>query len=44
MCNGITQYVTKEQQSQLIKEAQSSALGGHKGVTKNCNRICSNYY
>ena len=39
VCNGITQYPTKEQRSQLIKEAHSSALGGHKGVTKTYNRI-----
>ena len=34
VCNGITQYPTKEQKSQLIEEAHSSALGGHEGVTK----------
>ena len=39
VCNGITQYPTKEQRSQLIEEAHSSALGGHKGVTKTYNRI-----
>ena len=37
VCNGITQYLTKEQRSQLIEEAHSSALGGHKGVTKTYN-------
>ena len=37
--NCITQYPTKEQRSQLIEEAHSSALGGHKGVTKTYNRI-----
>ena len=31
VCNGITHYPTKEQRSQLIQEAHSSALGGHKG-------------
>ena len=35
VCNGITQYPTKEQRSQLIEEAHSSALGGHKGT---CSR------
>ena len=39
VCNGITQYLTKEQRSQLIEEAHSSALGGHKGVTKTYNWI-----
>ena len=34
VCNGITQYPTKEQRTHLIEEANSSALGGHKGVTK----------
>ena len=29
ICNGITQYPTKEQRSQLIEEAHSSALRGH---------------
>ena len=37
--NGITQYQTKEQRSQLIEQAHSSAIGGHKGVTKTYNRI-----
>ena len=37
--NGITKYSTKEQRSQLIEEAHSSALGGHEGVTKTYNRI-----
>ena len=44
ICNGITQYSTKEQKSQLIEEAHSSALGGHKGVTKTCNRIRQNFF
>ena len=39
VCNGITQYPTKEQQTHLIEEAHSSALGGHKGVTKTYSRI-----
>ena len=39
ICSGITQYPTNEQRSQLIEEAHSSALGGHKGVTKTYNRI-----
>ena len=30
----MTQYPTKEQRTHLIEEAHSSALGGHKGVTK----------
>ena len=34
ICIGITQYPTKEQRSQLIEEAHSSAIGGHIGVTK----------
>ena len=44
VCNGITQYPTKEQRSQLIVEAHSSALGGHKGVTKTYNRIRENFF
>ena len=34
VCNGITQYPTKEQRTHLIEEAHSSASGGHKGVSK----------
>ena len=32
--NRITRYPTKEQRAHLIEEAHSSALGGHKSVTK----------
>ena len=38
VCNGITQYPTKEQKTHLNEEAHSSALGGHKGVTKTYSR------
>ena len=38
VCNGILQYPTKEQRTHLIEEAHSSALGGHKGVTKTYSR------
>ena len=31
--------ISEKQRSQLIEEAHSSALGGHKGVTKSYNRI-----
>ena len=44
ICNEITQYPTKDQSSQLIEEAHSSALGGHKGVTKTYNRICQKFF
>ena len=39
VCNGMTQYPTKEQRNHLIEVAHSSALGGHKGVTKTYSRI-----
>ena len=39
ICIGITQYPTKEQRNQLIEEAHSSAIEGHKGLTKTYNRI-----
>ena len=39
ICNGITQYPTKEQRNQLIEEAHSSA-----NVTKTYNRIRQRYY
>ena len=41
VCNGITQYPTKEQRTHSIEveEARSSVLGGHKGVTKTYSRI-----
>ena len=44
ICIGITQYPTKEQRNQLIEEAYSSAIGGHKGVTKTYNRIRQRHY
>ena len=44
ICIGITQYPTKEQRNQLIEEAHSSAVGGHKGVTKSYNGIRQRYY
>ena len=39
VCNGIMQYPTKEQRTHSIEGAHSSALGGHKGVTKTYGRI-----
>ena len=33
------QYPTNEQRTHLIEEGHSSALGGHKGVTKTYSRI-----
>ena len=44
ICIGITQYPTKEQRNHLIEEAHSSAIGGHKRVTKTYNRIRQRYY
>ena len=44
VCIEIIQYPTKEQKNQLIKEAHSSAIGGHKGVEKTYNRIRQRYY
>ena len=44
VCNGITQYPTKEQRSQLIEEPHSSALGSHKGDTMTYNRIRQNFF
>ena len=44
VCNGITQYPTMEQRTHLIKEAHSSALGGHKGVTKTYSRIRQKFF
>ena len=43
VCIRITQYPTKKQRNQLIEEAHSSAIGGHKGVTKIYNRIRQRY-
>ena len=42
--NGITQYPTKEQRSQLIEGAHFSALGGHKSVIKIYNRIRQKFF
>ena len=44
ICIRITKYSTKEEKNQLIEESHSSAIGGHKGVTKNYNRIKQRYY
>ena len=44
ICNGITQFANTEQRNSLIEEAHSSALGGHKGVTKTYNRIRQKYF
>ena len=44
LCNGITQYPTKEQRAHLIEEHHSSALGGHECVTKNCSRIRQTFF
>ena len=44
ICNRNTQYAIKEQQSYLMEKAHSSALGGHKGVTKTFNRIRQHFY
>ena len=43
VCNGITQYPTKEQRTHLTEEVHSSALG-HKGVTKTYSRIRQNIF
>ena len=44
VCNGITQYPTKEKRTHLIEGAHSSALGGHKGVSKTYSRIRQNFF
>ena len=44
VCNRITQYQTKEQRTHLIEEAHSSALEGHKGVTKTYSRIRQKFF
>ena len=38
VCNGITQYPTKEERTHSIQEAHSSALRGYKGITKTYSR------
>ena len=42
--NGMVQYPTKEQRALSIEEADSSALGGHIGVTKTYNRIRQKFF
>ena len=39
VCNGTSQYPTKEERVHSIEEAHSSALGGHRGVTKAYGQI-----
>ena len=38
------EYPTKEQRGNLIEEDYSSALGGHKGVTKTYSRIHQTFF
>ena len=44
VCNRLTQYPTKEQRTLLYEEAHSSALEGHKGVTKTYSRIRQKFF
>lgn len=44
ICNNSVRIPPQEQRRDLIKECHSSTIGGHKGVTKTCNRLRQNYY
>jgi His(2)-Cys(2) zinc finger./Integrase core domain. len=44
ICQGIIQYVPINERQEVIKENHSSAVGGHKGVTKTYKRIRQRYY
>ena len=43
VCNGITQYPTKEQLAHLIEGAHFSPLGGHKGITKTYSQVSQKF-
>lgn len=43
ICNGVIQYVEPNKRKEVIKEMHSSALGGHKGVSKTFSRIRHRY-
>ena len=44
VCNGRTQYRTKEQRGHLIEVAHSSTLVGHTGVTETYSRIRQKFF
>jgi transposase InsO family protein len=44
VCENLIQSPTPQEREAIITENHSSALGGHKGVTKTYNRMRVNYY
>ncbi|XP_039315265.1 uncharacterized protein LOC120359895 [Solenopsis invicta] len=44
VCENLIQAPIPQEREALITENHSSALGGHKGVTKTYNRLRANYY
>jgi len=44
ICKGLIQTPTEDERLSLISEIHSSAIGGHKGVTKTYNRLRPHFY
>jgi len=44
ICKNLIQTPTEEERLPLISESHSSAIGGHKGVTKTYNRLRPHFY
>ena len=44
ICHGLVTIPEVEKRKDIIEEAHSSKIGGHKGVTKTYNRIRQNFY
>jgi len=44
ICHGMVSIPEIEKRKDIIEEAHTSAIGGHKGITKTYNRIRQNFY
>ena len=44
VCHNIIRYPTRDVREDIMKEMHSSAIGGHRGVTKTYNRIRQHYF
>lgn len=44
VCHGLVTIPEPDRQKNIIEEAHSSKIGGHKGITKTYNRIRQNFY
>ena len=44
VCHNVIQYPERKEREKILKEMHSSAVGGHRGITKTYNRIRQHYY